>query len=190
MEQQHRDVLLAIARESIMETLTAKPSPTLAKVSARVPAQLSGEEGAFVTLKRRSVAPGAEGSLRGCIGNILGQRPLYRLVHRLAKESAFHDPRFAPVRLEEMIKLRIELSILTVPAHVDRPDEIVIGRDGVLLTLGLHRAVFLPQVALEQGWDRQQMLDHLAVKAGLPPATWQQKECRFEIFQAEIFEEA
>lgn len=190
MEQRHRELLLAIARESIMETLTAKPSPTLAKVALRVPPELSGDEGAFVTLKQRSITKGAELSLRGCIGNILGQRPLFRLVHRLAKESAFHDPRFAPVRLEEMVRLLIEISVLTVPRRIDDPEEIEVGRDGVLLTCGLHRAVFLPQVALEQRWDRIQMLDHLAMKAGMPPAGWREKGSRFEVFQAEIFEEA
>lgn len=189
MEDQERRLLLAIARESIAETLTAKPSKTLAKVEVAPPAAIGGEEGAFVTLKRRGFSSGAQGALRGCIGNILGQKPLYRLVYRLAKESAFHDPRFAPVRLEELIGLRIEISVLTVPQQVDSPEQITIGRDGVLLSCGHHRAVFLPQVAVEQQWDRDTMLNHLAMKAGLYPTAWQQAQCRFEIFQAEIFEE-
>lgn len=189
MNEENRNVLLAIARESIMEKLTAKPSSTLASVESDPPETLVGSEGAFVTLKRRAVPVGVPGSLRGCIGNILGQAPLYRLVHRLAKESAFGDPRFPPVHLQEMIGLRIELSVLTVPQVVEGPHQIVLGEDGVLLTCGYHRAVFLPQVALEQGWDRDEMLNHLALKAGLAASAWRQQDCRFETFQAEIFEE-
>ena len=110
-------------------------------------------------------------------------------MYRLAQESAFHDPRFPPLRNEELPQIKIEISILSVPYGVKGPDEIVVGRDGVLLTCNRHRAVFLPQVATEQGWDLETMLNHLAMKAGLYPTAWQQKECMFEVFQAEIFEE-
>jgi len=189
MTEQGHQMLLAIARESIMEVLTGKTSPAMSRVEADPPGELMGEEGAFVTIKRRGFSPSAPNSLRGCIGNILGQSPLFRLVQRLARESAFHDPRFPPVKLEELSQLRIEISVLTVPRQISGADDIVVGRDGVLLTCAHHRAVFLPQVAVEQGWDRDTMLNHLAVKAGLYPTAWQHDECRFEVFQAEIFEE-
>ncbi|MDD3824277.1 MAG: AmmeMemoRadiSam system protein A [Sphaerochaetaceae bacterium] len=189
METRHKRLLLAIARESIMESLTGRYPKTLAEVESQDPVELAGEEGAFVTLKRRKVPNGAPGSLRGCIGNIQGKKPLYRLVHRLAKESAFSDPRFPKVTLGELQGLKIEISVLTVPRLVEGPHMIVVGRDGVLLTCGWHRSVFLPQVATEQGWDRETMLNHLAMKAGLDPDAWRGSDCRFEVFQAEIFEE-
>jgi AmmeMemoRadiSam system protein A len=189
MEQKERNLLLAIARESIEESLERVPPSTYREVDADPPDALCGEEGAFVTLKRKGFSDGAPGGLRGCIGNIIGQRPLYALVHRLAKESAFHDPRFPAVKLGELADLLIEISILTVPQEVSGPQEIVVGRDGVILSCGYHRAVFLPQVATEQGWDRHTMLDHLAMKAGLDPSGWHQRSCTFSIFQAEVFGE-
>jgi AmmeMemoRadiSam system protein A len=185
----HQNLLLALARESIKEALTGELSVTLKKLKENPPSELTGEEGAFVTLKREASSPATSEVLRGCIGNVLGQKPLYRLVYRLAQESAFHDPRFPPLRLEELPQIKIEISILSIPYEVKAPQEIEVGRDGVILTHGRHRALFLPQVAPEQGWDRETMLNHLAMKAGLYPTAWQQKECVFEVFQAEIFEE-
>lgn len=189
MNERERELLLAIARESIFESLEGVPSETYEAVKTNPPEALSGEEGAFVTLKRRGISPGADGSLRGCIGNIFGEKPLYRLIHRLAQESAFHDPRFPAVQQDELEELVIELSILSVPKDIESPDEIVVGRDGIILTNGYKRAVFLPQVATEQNWDRDAMLNHLAMKAGLYPTAWQQSECEFSIFQAEVFGE-
>ena len=189
MNEENRQHLLRIARESIQETLTGEPSATFALIERNPPHELQGAEGAFVTLKRKGISPGGDGALRGCIGNILGQKPLYRLIQRLARESAFHDPRFQAVHLEELAHLTIEISVLTIPRPIESPEEIVVGTDGVLLTCGHHRAVFLPQVATEQGWDRETMLNHLAMKAGMYPTAWQQSECLFEVFQAEVFEE-
>lgn len=189
MHERERELLLAIARESILESLEGVPSVTYEAVTGSPPEELCGDEGAFVTLKRRGIGAGEIGSLRGCIGNIIGEKPLYRLIRRLARESAFHDPRFPAVQREELEQLAIELSILSVPQDIESPDGIVVGRDGVILTCGYRRAVFLPQVATEQGWDRDTMLNHLAMKAGLFPTAWQQEDCRFSIFQAEIFGE-
>lgn len=189
MNDENRLYLLRIARESIWEALTGEPSATSRLIEQNPPHELQGAEGAFVTLKRKGISPGGEGALRGCIGNILGQKPLFRLVHRLARESAFHDPRFHAVRLEELAHLTIEISVLTIPKPIGSPNDIVVGTDGVLLTCGHHRAVFLPQVATEQGWDRDTMLNHLAMKAGMYPTAWQQSDCLFEVFQAEVFEE-
>jgi len=189
MESSSKELLLAIAREAIIEDLTGKVSPTLASVAANPPHDMIGDEGAFVTLRRSDLAPSEPGSLRGCIGNIIGKRPLYRLVQRLACESAFHDPRFRPVRLHELEDLYVELSILTVPIPVEGPEEIEIGRHGVILTNGYHRAVFLPQVATEQGWDRDRMLAHLCMKAGLAPDAYTGGTCNFQVFEALVFSE-
>ena len=184
MTEKERHLLIAIARQSIEEALTGKASDAYQKAITDPPASLCTDEGAFVTLKHR-----ANGALRGCIGNIIGAAPLYELVRRLARESAFHDPRFSPVRLAELAHLRIEISVLSVPTEIERADQIMLGRDGVILTCGMHRALFLPQVAPEQGWDRDTMLDHLAAKAGLPPQAWKQPNCHFSVFQAQVYEE-
>ena len=189
MQPNEQALLLAVARETILESLTGEQSVTYAEIERSQPPALCGSQGAFVTLKQRGISPGAPGSLRGCIGNIIGEPPLYRLIRRLASESAFSDPRFSPVTLQEMHQLSIELSILSVPQPISDPEQIVVGRDGVLLTCGYRRAVFLPQVAMEQGWDRLEMLNHLAMKAGLYPTAWRQQHCTFSVFQAEICEE-
>ena len=189
MTEDSKDLLLAIAREAIIEDLTGTISPTLARVAVTPPGDIVGEEGAFVTLKKRGYATQGGSSLRGCIGNIIGRRPLYRLIQRLACESAFHDPRFSPVRLSELESLIVEISVLTVPFSIVSYQDIEVGKHGVILTLGYHRAVFLPQVAIEQGWDKELMLAHLAMKAGLAPDGWRDERCSFEVFEALVFAE-
>lgn len=189
MTSSSQELLLAIAREAIVENLTGTISPTLARVIANPPDDLTGDEGAFVTLKKRGLEPTAPGSLRGCIGNIIGKRPLFRLVQRLACESAFHDARFRPVRLQELENLTIEISVLTVPKPVASHREIMVGRHGVILSYGFHRSVFLPQVATEQGWSKDQMLSHLAMKAGLSSDAWREEGCSFDVFEALVFGE-
>ncbi len=143
-----------------------------------------GEEGAFVTLKE---VP--SDNLRGCIGNIFGEKPLYKTVYRLAKESAFRDPRFRPLTRKELDKVKIEISILTPPKRVGGVEDIVVERDGVILTSGRKRALFLPQIASEQGWSLETLLSQLSLKAGLKSDGWRSVETYFETFQAEVIEE-
>ncbi len=177
-------LLLKLARESIEEKLSGKSSATLKELEENSPPSLSGEEGAFVTLKE---VPGD--NLRGCIGYIFGEKPLYKTVYRLAKESAFRDPRFRPLTLKELDKIKIEISILTLPKRVDNPQEIVVERDGVILTVGRKRALFLPQVAQDQGWSLDTLLSQLSLKAGLKSDGWRSPEAYFETFQAQVIEE-
>lgn len=184
MTQTSQDLLLAIAREAIVGELTGKVSPTLAHVAATPVPELMGNEGAFVTLKKKPSL-----ALRGCIGNIIGRAPLYRLVERLACESAFHDSRFHPVYLEELGNIVLEISVLTVPRPLTSYEEIVLGTHGVILSLGFRRAVFLPQVAQEAGWSREELLQQLARKAGLAGDGWQDENATIEIFEALVFSE-
>jgi AmmeMemoRadiSam system protein A len=107
----------------------------------------------------------------------------------MAQESAFADPRFGPVRPGEVRGLAIEISVLTPPRSIARPSDIVPGRDGVLMRLGDRGAVFLPQVATEQGWTRDALLDNLALKAGLPASAWRDRKATFQTFQADVFGE-
>jgi AmmeMemoRadiSam system protein B/AmmeMemoRadiSam system protein A len=169
--------LLKLARKTIERFLTTQtvPLPRGFSPAAREP------RGVFVTLKKR-------GDLRGCIGRMVPDRPLATLVGTMALQSAFEDPRFSAVTLKELPDLQIEISVLTPMQPVSGPEEIVVGRDGVLLQKGSRSAVFLPQVAPEQEWGRDEMLDHLSMKAGLPASAWREGT-RFSTFQALVFGE-
>jgi AmmeMemoRadiSam system protein B/AmmeMemoRadiSam system protein A len=169
--------LLAFARESIRRYLETGTAP----LPRSLPPPARRTQGAFVTLTRN-------GELRGCIGRIVADGPLGRTVGAMALQAAFADNRFAPVSREELPMLHVEISALTPMKPVKGPDEIVVGRDGVLLSKGGRSAVFLPQVATEQGWSRDEMLDHLSRKAGLPAGAWKEG-ARFSVFQAEVFGE-
>ncbi|RUM87685.1 MAG: AMMECR1 domain-containing protein [Thermodesulfatator sp.] len=137
--------------------------------------------GAFVTLKKG-------GKLRGCIGSFEATSPLYRVVEEMAQAAAFNDPRFPPLAPEELERVEIEISVLS-PLRPGRPEEVEVGRHGVYLVQGVFRGVLLPQVAVEQGWDRETFLDHVCLKAGLPPRCWQDPRTEVYLFTAEVFEE-
>jgi AmmeMemoRadiSam system protein A len=172
-----KKALLAFARETIFGYLTTQTLPLPRGMS---PAALQ-TRGVFVTLKKR-------GNLRGCIGRMTPDRPLANLIGAMALQAAFEDPRFAPVTLKELPDLEIEISVLTPMQPVSGPGAIVV-RDGVLLKKRGRSAVFLPQVAPEQGWGRDEMLDHLGMKAGLPAGAWKEG-AQFSTFQALVFGEA
>ena len=123
--------------------------------------------GAFVTLKR-------EGRLRGCIGTLECRRPLAEEVARVAVSAALEDPRFSPLRPEELPGLEIEVSILGPLERIDPfdPSAIEIGRHGLVVEQGRRRGLLLPQVATEWGWDREQFLSQTCTKAGLPADAW------------------
>jgi hypothetical protein len=174
-----KKVLLRLVRDTLTRYLRTETLPLPRGGSAK----LRRESGAFVTLKSR-------GELRGCIGRIQPEGPLIRLIGTLALDSALRDPRFRPVTAAELKDIAIEVSVLTPLASVPGPDAIQAGRDGVLLRVGDRSAVFLPQVATEQGWDRIQMLDNLAQKAGLAPGAWRDRRAAFLTFRADVFDES
>jgi AmmeMemoRadiSam system protein A len=178
-----RAFLKDLALRAVRAAAADEPAPdpaALAREQGLTPGPaLLQERGAFVTLTE-------EGRLRGCIGTIEGLHPLMEAVAANARAAACRDPRFEPVAPAEVAGLELEVSALTPLVPVAGPHEIEVGRHGVLLTSGGHRAVFLPQVAPEQGWDRDTMLTHLALKAGLAPDGWR-RNTRFEVFEAEVF---
>jgi AmmeMemoRadiSam system protein A len=137
----------------------------------------------FVTLHKH-------GELRGCIGRIVPEGPLIRLAAAMAMESAFRDPRFPPLQAREPSEIEIEISVLTPVKAVSGPQDIVAGRDGVVLRVGDRSAAFLPQIAVEQGWSRTEILDNLAVKAGLSARAWRDWHARVLTFQADVFAES
>jgi AmmeMemoRadiSam system protein B/AmmeMemoRadiSam system protein A len=138
-------------------------------------------QGAFVTLKRH-------GQLRGCIGHMADNLPLCHTVGRMALQAAFSDHRFSPLKASELEEIEIEISALTPFQQVDGPTNIVVGQDGVMIRKSGRSAVFLPQVAPEQGWNREEMLTHLCQKAGLSDSAWKEG-ATFYTFQAQVFNE-
>lgn len=141
---------------------------------------LEQELGAFVTLKK-------DGQLRGCIGHVVAQGPLVETLEHLAKAAAFEDPRFSPVTLEELDQLTIEVSIMGPLTLCPDPELIEIGRHGLYIRKSLHAGLLLPQVAVEQGWDRETFLDQTCLKAGLPKGSWRKSRVELWWFEAVIF---
>jgi len=137
--------------------------------------------GAFVTLRD-------SGRLRGCIGRFSSTVPLYRLIQELAVESAIHDSRFEPVKYNELDHLTIEISVLTPLKKIDSPDELILGKHGILVKKGSRSGTFLPQVASETGWNRDEFLGHCSRdKAGLGWDGWKQAE--LFIYESIVFSE-
>jgi AmmeMemoRadiSam system protein A len=136
--------------------------------------------GAFVTLHK-------SGSLRGCIGYAEPAKPLFRTVRQCALAAALHDPRFEPVVPDELPDLHIEISVLS-PLQVIAPEQIEVGRHGLIVSLGPRRGLLLPQVASGWKWDRIRFLEEACVKAGLPRDAWN-RGAKVEAFTAQVFAE-
>jgi len=144
--------------------------------------------GAFVTVDNRGERAERFGKLRACMGVIEARQPLVD-AELDAAFSALHDPRFPELAHSELEEVDLEVSVLSPTHQVSGPEEVVVGRDGVVLHKSGRSAVFLPQVAPEQGWDRDTMLTHLARKAGLPSDAWR-SGASFEVFTAQVVSEA
>jgi len=173
--QEERQILLQLAHHAINSALDGSdldlhpPTPHLAKM-----------RGAFTTLH-------LQGKLRGCIGYVIPTHTLYRTVAETARAAAFDDPRFRPVTIEEAPELKVEISVLS-PLKPIRPEAVVIGVHGLIVTQGARRGLLLPQVPLEWGWDRETFLSQTCLKAGLSPDAWLQG-AELQAFTAEVFGE-
>ncbi|MEW6516837.1 MAG: AmmeMemoRadiSam system protein A [candidate division FCPU426 bacterium] len=176
-----REKLLALARQAA--TAAAARTPLPAVNAAGWPPELQEPLGAFVTLHHR-------GRLRGCIGRMSSDRPLPETIADMAAAAAMEDPRFPPLRPEEVSGLEIEISVLSPLSRVQRPEQIRLGQDGVLVRRGRRTGVFLPQVAVETGWDLPTFLSELCSgKAGLAEDAWQDPETELYVFTALVFSE-
>jgi AmmeMemoRadiSam system protein A len=172
---EERAELLDLAHRAISSVLNSQD------ISVQAPSPHLGESrGVFSTLYLRN-------QLRGCVGFALPVTSLYRAVVETARGAAFDDPRFHPVAAHELPDLKVSLSILS-PLKPIRPEEVEIGRHGLLVSMGARRGLLLPQVPLEHGWDRIHFLQQTCRKAGLPEDSWQ-KGATLEAFTAEIFGE-
>jgi len=178
-----RAYLLRVARASLEQAVRNGARRDALVDTSDAPRATRAKMGAFVTLNDKST-----GALRGCIGEIMPMRPLAEAVAARAVDAALRDPRFSPVAERELGGIRVEVSALTPPRRVASWRDIVLGRDGMTLEKDGCFAVFLPQVAPEQGWDLPMTLSYLSQKAGLSPDAWREG-ATFETFQAEVFHE-
>jgi len=173
-----RKKLLSVARLSIDAVLRKKQPPDF-KVTEP---SLSGHQGAFVTLRRG-------GELRGCIGRFTADEPLYKVVSQMAVAAATQDHRFPPVKLPELDKIDIEISVLSPLRKMGDVSELELGKHGIYVMKGTRGGCYLPQVADETGWSKEEFLRHCCVeKAGLDPEAWK-KDADVFLFTAEVFSE-
>ncbi len=172
---EERELLLSHARESILRALKGDAprdeGPT---------AHLNEKRGAFTTLH-------LDGALRGCIGYVEPLFPLFRTVGETARAAAFEDPRFFPLTAEELPRIKLEISVMSLLKPI-APEDVVVGQHGLLVAQGMRRGLLLPQVAPEWGWNREEFLSQTCFKAGLPPDAWK-RGATVEAFTAEVFGE-
>lgn len=178
LTSEEKKFLLDLARRSIYNYLHDQPGPKDAFYSAN----LETACGAFVTIHIKS-------ELRGCIGYVKGYKALQRAVSDLAVSAAFNDPRFPPLSAQEFDEIDIEISVLSPLKKVEDISEIVIGRDGLLISRGYFEGLLLPQVATEYNWGVETFLQQTCLKAHLPPEAWKEDEATIFRFSAIIFSE-
>jgi len=170
-----RAALLALARATIAAQFAAQPPVTIDDPL------LAESRGVFVTLTR-------DGRLRGCIGRVDPDEPLSTLLPEMAIAAAFHDPRFPPVTAGELPHLRLEVSLLT-PPRAAKPDDVIVGVHGVMVSGRGRRGLFLPGVATEWGWTRDELLDEVCRKASLPADAWRSGGATLHTFETVVLAE-
>ena len=174
-----RQALLRLARRSILDYVEHGTYPEIPTGSGA----MLRPRAAFVTLRHRET-----GTLRGCVGQVSARGPLADAVIRMAVAAATEDPRFPPVQREELAQLRIEISALT-PMEPISPDVVEVSRHGLLLRWQGRSGLLLPQVAVDQGWSREEFLTGLCRKAGVPDGTWLDDGAELLGFEAESWVE-
>jgi uncharacterized protein len=185
MELLNRDegsLAVRSARAAIEHVVAKKPRATL-----KLTPVFSEKRGVFVTLTKK-------GTLRGCIGLPYPVMPLGEAIVHAAGAAALEDPRFPPVKKDELDSISLEVTILTVPVHMDgdpakRADKVIVGKHGLIVRGMGTSGLLLPQVATEYGWDAVTFLDHTCMKAGLPERSWMDKNVEILTFEGQIFSE-
>lgn len=182
MNEAARKRLLQIARQSVAAAVQGKPLPKLEEADP----ELQGKQGCFVTLKNGE-------NLRGCLGHFTSAKPLWKLVNETARASATEDPRFwsYPITPDELDRLNIEISVLSPLRRIANPLAIELGVDGIYIRRGSAAGCFLPQVATETGWSKEEFLSYCCShKAGLSADAWRDPETEVLTFRAEVFGES
>lgn len=181
LTEEEKETLFAIATDTIEWCVRGEEN----KVSMdkyKITAKLKEPTHSFVTLK-------SGGMLRGCIGSLppWPAEPMHRSIHNNAISAATKDWRFSPVRPAELPKLEIHISLLSPVSDIASPSEFKTGEHGIIIEKGGRRAVYLPEVAPEQGWTREETLESLCQKAGLPPDAWREG-AKFKVFTSVVIE--
>ena len=179
LDKIQQESLLALARKTIAGKLNIDTGVNTGSFSDNI---FREKCGAFVTVHK-------SGELRGCIGYIEGVKSIPETVTEMAFSAAFRDPRFAPLSKEEYPLIDLEISVLSPIEKVNDINEIVVGRDGLIISKGLKRGLLLPQVATEYGWDKKTFLEQTCYKAGLPKDSWKNSATLIEKFSAQVFSE-
>jgi AmmeMemoRadiSam system protein A len=174
-----KDALLELARDTLVRYLADGRCPPYHATSGA----LLAPGAVFVTLRQRDTQ-----ELRGCRGEVVARRPLAQAVQRMAIASAVDDPRFPPVTADEVAQLHIEISALT-PLTPIRPEEVVVGRHGLMITHRGRAGLLLPQVPAEQGWNREAFLRWTCRKAGLPDDAWASPDAELKGFECVVWGE-
>lgn len=172
-----RRYLLELAKESVRAAVKGVPF----RPEKPVEKNLAAKGAAFVTLKK-------DDQLRGCIGHVIARIPLYECVSDVARSAAIHDTRFSPVRGDELADITYEISVLTAPEPI-KPENIVVGTHGLIMSRGSRAGLLLPQVPVEWGWDREEFLAHTCRKAGFSLGCWKDPDTKIEAFRAIVFGE-
>jgi AmmeMemoRadiSam system protein A len=190
MTPEEQNALIALARAAIARGFSRRGAagPAVAAPDWPFPAGgptglLARPGGAFVTLREN-------GELRGCIGYIESELPLWQVVEEVAEKAAFQDPRFRSLAPWEFERITVEVSVLSPPEPMGAPGQITVGLHGLIIEHEGRRGLLLPQVATEYGWDREEFLEHVCRKAGLRPGAWRQEGARVFLFRADVIEEA
>ena len=173
---EEKSLLHNIARSTIEARIQGSSLPEIIPDTAT----LQENRGAFVSLH-------SHGRLRGCIGYIIAEKPLYKTIREMAIAAAFNDPRFEPLTRDELDGLDIEISVLTPMKQISDAGEIEVGKHGIMIIKGGFSGLLLPQVATEYGWGRETFLEHTCTKAGLPANAWKDTDTKIYIFSADVF---
>ena len=176
---QEKNELLALARKSVEYAVREKKAYEPTASASEV---LNEERGAFVTLRK-------SGELRGCIGYTSAEKPLYMTVRDTATLAALRDPRFQPVSASELPQLEYEISVLSPLRRVLDVRDIKVGQHGLLMKNGANEGLLLPQVPVEEKWDRQKFLEETCAKAGMRSGCWKDENTDIFMFTAVVFGE-
>lgn len=179
LSSEEKNILLSAARKSIKSLFDITDIPI---VNYKMTPSLKIKAGAFVTLKIKD-------ELRGCIGYIASDRPLFETVCEAAKQAAIKDPRFPPLTPKELNLTAIEISVLSPMKKISNYSEIKIGEHGLLVEESYNRGLLLPQVATENNYSLEQFLTSICMKAGLAPDLWKRKKLNLQVFTALVFNE-
>lgn len=176
LNKEEQKWVLELAENTVKAVVSREPVPE----PINIPEIAKKKRGAFVTLEKN-------GQLRGCIGYVLPIYPLYKTIIDVATSAALRDPRFPPVNETELKDITVEVSVLTVPKTITNPNQIEVGKHGIIIKRDYYQGLLLPQVATEYGWDRETFLEQTCLKAGLPRDAWKDEDTEIQIFSAQVF---